>query len=112
MRTLVAAGLFNTKAEVLRGALLRIKLLASRKLEWYLERRVAVLEAGGTADDVLAACIQSYSLQFSSNACCIYVQSAMPSWLYHAKSQHAALTRPQQHHDRGCNRTCVRMQTV
>ena len=63
MRTLVGAGLFDTEAEALRGALLRNKLLASHKLEWYLERRVAVLEAGGTADDVLAACTQSYRLQ-------------------------------------------------
>ena len=63
MRTLVGAGLFDTEAEALRGCLLRNKLLASSKPEWYLERRVAVLEAGGTADDVLAACMQGCSLQ-------------------------------------------------
>ena len=63
VRTLVAAGLFATEAAALRACLLRNKLLASHKLEWYLERRVAVLEAGGTADDVLAACTQTASLR-------------------------------------------------
>ena len=63
MRTLVAAGLFATKAAALRACLLRNRLLASYKLEWYLERRVAVLEAGGTADDVLTACTQANSLR-------------------------------------------------
>ena len=62
-RRLVAAGLFESKEDARRECLLRSKLLASRKLEWYLERRVAVLEAGGTADDVLAACTQSCSLR-------------------------------------------------
>ena len=63
VRKLVAAGLFATEAAALLACLLRNRFLESHKLEWYLERRVAVLEAGGTADDVLAACTQTTSLR-------------------------------------------------
>ena len=63
MRTLVAAGLFAAEADALRGCMLRNNLVKSRSLEGYLERRAAVLEAGGTADDVLAACCQNANLR-------------------------------------------------
>ena len=63
MRTLVPAGLFAAEADALRGCMLRHGFLRSYRLEWYLERRAAVLEAGGTADDVLAACCQNANLR-------------------------------------------------
>ena len=56
MRTLVAAGLFHSDAEAQSECMLRPKLLMSRQLRWYVERKAAVLEAGGSMDDVLAAC--------------------------------------------------------
>ena len=94
VRTLVAAGLFATEAAALRACLLRNKLLASYKLEWYLERRVAVLEAGGTADDVLTACTQTDSLRVLLERL-LYIRARCDAELaYFAKSQHAALTMP------------------
>ena len=63
MRTLVAAGLFHSDAEARRECMLRPKLLASSQLRWYVERKAAVLEAGGSMDDVLAACCLGGSLQ-------------------------------------------------
>ena len=63
MRTLVAAGLFHSDAEARRECMLQPRLLKSRTLRWYLERKAAVLEAGGSMDDVLAACCHSGSLQ-------------------------------------------------
>ena len=63
MRTLVAVGLFVNEADAWRGCLLQLSLLVSRKLEWYLARRAAVLEVGGSAEDVLAACCRSDSPQ-------------------------------------------------
>ena len=63
MRTLVAAGFFATEADARRGCLLQLLLLMSHKLEWYLARRAAVLEVGGSEEDVLAACCRTCSLQ-------------------------------------------------
>ena len=63
MRTLVAAGLFHSDAEARRECMLRPKLLESHLLRWYVERKAAVLEAGGSMDDVLAACCLTCSLQ-------------------------------------------------
>ena len=63
MRTLVAAGLFVDEAEARRGSLQLNKLLVAHKLEWYMERRVAVLEVGGTSDVVHAACAATHSLR-------------------------------------------------
>ena len=63
MRTLVAAGLFYSDAEARRECMLRPKLLLSRQLRWYVERKAAVLEAGGSMDDVLAACCITGSLR-------------------------------------------------
>ena len=60
MRSLVAAGLFTTEALARRGCMLRPMLLAPYKLAWYVWRKAAVLEAGGTMGDVHLACsIQS-----------------------------------------------------
>ena len=55
MRTLVAVGLFECEAEARQGCMLRPKLLQSCQARWYLVRKAAVLEAGGSMDDVLAA---------------------------------------------------------
>ena len=63
MRTLVAVGLFTTGADVRHECTLQLSLLRSRKLEWYLARKAAVRELGGSAEDVLAACCQTTSLQ-------------------------------------------------
>ena len=63
LRTLVAAGLFHSEAEARRGCMRRWgNLLASHTLEWYLQRRAAVLAAGGSADDVRAVCSQTVGL--------------------------------------------------
>ena len=63
MRTLVAAGLFHSDAQARRGCMLRPKLLATSQLRWYVERKAAVLEAGGSMDDVLAVCCNTGALQ-------------------------------------------------
>ena len=62
-RMLVAAGLYATEADAARACMQRTPLLLSRKLEWYLERKVAVMEGGGTLDDVRTACCCTQSLQ-------------------------------------------------
>ena len=63
MRTLVAAGLYATEAEAARACMQLTSLLLPRKLEWYLEHKAAVLEFGGTLDDVRTACCSTASLQ-------------------------------------------------
>ena len=63
MRTLVAAELFHSDDEARRECMLRPRLLTSRTLRWLLECKAAVLEAGGSMDDVLAACCHGGSLQ-------------------------------------------------
>ena len=63
MRTLVAAGLFDSDAEARRECMLRPQLLMSRQLRWYILRKAAVLEAGGSMGDVLAACCLTQSLE-------------------------------------------------
>ena len=63
LRKLVAAGLFASEAEARHECMRRWnKLLKSRTLEWLLQRRAAVLEAGGTEHDVRAVCGQNASL--------------------------------------------------
>ena len=63
LRTLVAAGLFDSEDEARRGCMRRWnKLLASRTLKWYLQRREAVLAAGGSAGDVRAVCSRTAGL--------------------------------------------------
>ena len=63
MRTLVAAGLFHSDAEARRECMQRPQLLSSHKLRWYVVRKAAMLEAGGSTDDALAACCYGGSLQ-------------------------------------------------
>ena len=63
MRTLVAAGLFHSDAEARRECMLQPRLLRSHQLRWYLECKAAVLEAGGSMDELLAACCHGGSLQ-------------------------------------------------
>ena len=41
----------------------RPQLLTGHALRWYVERKAAVLEAGGSMDDVLAACCLTQSLE-------------------------------------------------
>ena len=65
MATLVAAGLCATGADARRLCMSHNALLAPYRLSWYLERKAAVLEAGGTLHDVRAACCCSASLQTS-----------------------------------------------
>ena len=63
MCTLAAAGLCANEEDARRLSIQRISLLKSRTLGWFLERKAAVLEAGGDEYDVLAACCQNTSLQ-------------------------------------------------
>ena len=63
MRTLVAAGLFDTDAQARHACMRETRFLPMYSLEWYLERKAAMLEAGGTLDDVRAACCQFASLR-------------------------------------------------
>lgn len=61
-RTLTVAGLCASTMDAKRECMLRLKLLFSRKLEWYLWRKAAVLEAGGSLADVRAACCRTARL--------------------------------------------------
>ena len=56
MRMLVAIGLFDDANHARQGCMLRPKLLRGSQLSWFLQRKAAVLTAGGSMDDVLAAC--------------------------------------------------------
>ena len=63
LRKLVAAGLFDNEDEARRGCMRRWNtLLASHKLEWYMQRRAAVLAVDGSADDVRAVCSRNAGL--------------------------------------------------
>ena len=63
MRTLVEAGLFTTEARARCGCMSKNNLLSSYKLEWYVWRKAAVLEAGGSMADVHLACGANGNLQ-------------------------------------------------
>ena len=63
MRTLVAAGLFADDENARRECMQRPHLLQGNMLRWYIERKAAVLEAGGSMDDALAACCNTGSTQ-------------------------------------------------
>ena len=63
MRTLVAAGLCATEEDARRQSMQRFQLLLAHTPEWYLERKAAVLGAGGDDDDVHAACCRTQSLR-------------------------------------------------
>ena len=56
MRTLVATGLFDVAAEARRECMLRPQLLRGHQLQWHLERKAAVLLAGGSMSDALEVC--------------------------------------------------------
>ena len=75
MRTLVAAGLCASDADARRQCMSRFTLTISRTLEWYLERKAAVLEAGGTLGDVRAACSQGGSMQRSLECVLLWQRS-------------------------------------
>ena len=80
MRTLVAAGLFASDEEARRECMLRPKLLMSHKLRWYVERKAAVLEAGGSMDDVLAACCLTQSLEAALPCLLLWRLSECAAW--------------------------------
>ena len=55
LRRLVAAGLCATVDDARRQCMSSPNLIQSRSLDWHQERKAAVLEAGGTLEDVRAA---------------------------------------------------------
>ena len=73
MRRLVAAGLRASDSDARRQCMSSPNLIQSRSLDWHQERKAAVLEAGGTLEDVRAACCSSASLH-SSLACVLLWQ--------------------------------------
>ena len=75
MRRLVAAGLCASDADARRQCMSHFTLMISRTLEWYLERKAAVLEAGGTLGDVHAACSQRGSMQRSLECVLLWQRS-------------------------------------
>ena len=76
MRTLVAAGLFTTEADARQGCMSRNMLLAACKVEWYVWRKAAVLEAGGTMEHVHLACCRNG-----------HIQAALPGLLLFKRSR-------------------------
>ena len=63
LHNLVAAGLFVDGASARRACMQDIRFLHSHSLLWLLERKAAVLAAGGTADDVRSVCCATYNMQ-------------------------------------------------
>ena len=59
VRALVAARLFATEDAARRGCMLHNDLINNHTPEWLMERKAAVLEAGGNMDDVRLACSQT-----------------------------------------------------
>jgi hypothetical protein len=53
----------------------RLQLLRVRNLRWFLERKAAVLEAGGTIEDVRTACCQTGSLRAALPCLLLYQRS-------------------------------------
>ena len=76
MRTLVEAGLFTTEADARQGCMSRNALLAACKVEWYVWRKAAVLEAGGTMEHVHVACCRNG-----------HIQAALPGLLLFKRSR-------------------------
>ena len=91
MRTLVAAGILTTEADARRACLLQLSLFVAHKLDWYLARRAAVLEFGGSAEDVLTACGQSYSLHVLLKCLLLFKRAECAANMSYAKGQRVAL---------------------
>ena len=81
MRRLVAAGLCASDSDARRQCMLQTKLVDRRTLEWYLERKAAVLEASGTLEGARAACCQNGSLQTSLECVLLWHWSGCAAWL-------------------------------
>ena len=73
--TLVAAGLCATGADARRQCMSQSALISAYSLSWYLERKAAVLEAGGTMSDVRAACCRSGGTRASLPCVLLWQQS-------------------------------------
>ena len=56
MSTLVRAGVFDDDSDARRACMHHREHLISRSLKWLVERKAAVLEAGGTIEDARLAC--------------------------------------------------------
>ena len=80
IRMLVAAGLFYSDAETRRECMLRPKLLESHLMRWHVERKAAVLEAGGSMDNVLAACCLTQSLEAALPCSLLWRRSKCAAW--------------------------------
>ena len=80
MRRLVA-GLCASDSDARRQCMLQTKLVNRRTLEWYLERKAAVLEASGTLEGARAACCQNGSLQTSLECVLLWQRSGCAAWL-------------------------------
>ena len=65
MATLAAAGLCATGADARRMCMSHSALINAFRLSWYLERKAAVLESGGTLLDARAACCCGGAMQAS-----------------------------------------------
>ena len=75
LRTLVAAGLCASSADARRWCMLQSALLNAHVLSWYLERKAAVLEAGGTLDDARTACCRNGGMQKALPCMLLWQQS-------------------------------------
>ena len=75
MRTLVVAGLFANESEARQECMAHPKLLACLSLRWHLERKAAVLEAGGSKGDVLAACCDMGALGHAHSCLLLWQRS-------------------------------------
>ena len=58
LRSLVAAGLVSNEVEAWRACMHRLRLLTYHTLQWYLERKAAVIAVGGTQDDILGVFVR------------------------------------------------------
>ena len=63
LHNLVAAGLFADGAAARHACMQESRFLCANTLRWLLERKAAVLAAGGTPDDVRAVCCITASMQ-------------------------------------------------
>ena len=63
LRSLVAAGLVSNEVEAWRACMHRLRLLTYHTLQWYLERKAAVIAVGGTQDDILGVLCANPSMQ-------------------------------------------------
>ena len=63
LHNLVVAGLVADGAEARRACMQDSRFLHIHSLRWLLERKAAVLAAGGTMDDVRSVCCATYTMQ-------------------------------------------------